>query len=110
MSEPARHHAVFDSEIGPLALAWSERGLIGVQLPEATRAKTLERLARRARSRLAPPPRWVELAALRQAFERGFDNKKLMETDPDLANIRGDPRYAALVKEWLEKRGNGNKP
>jgi tetratricopeptide (TPR) repeat protein len=50
------------------------------------------------------------LAALRQAFEHGFDNKKLLDTDSDLANIRGDPRYAALLKEGLEKRGGAQKP
>jgi tetratricopeptide (TPR) repeat protein len=48
------------------------------------------------------------LGALRQAFERGFDNKKLLETDPDLANLRGDPRYAVLKKEWLEKHTGGD--
>ena len=62
MSAPARSHAVFDSKIGSLAVAWSERGLVGVQLPEATRAKTAKRLAARAGSVEAVAPAWVQRA------------------------------------------------
>ena len=51
------------------------------------------------------------LAALRQALEYGFENRALIKEDPDLANLRADPRYGELMKEWLEKRTNsGQKP
>ena len=39
------HHHVFDTAIGPCGVAWNERGLVGVQLPEADRAATERRLA-----------------------------------------------------------------
>jgi hypothetical protein len=48
------------------------------------------------------------LAALRQALEYGFENRALLKEDPDLANLRGDPRYAQLMKEWLERRTGGS--
>ena len=51
------------------------------------------------------------LSELRRALEQGFDNQALLKEDPDLANVRADPRYALLLKEWLEKRsGTGQKP
>ena len=58
-TEPA-HHCVFDTPIGPCGVAWSTRGLIAVQLPEADEAKTEKRLAARAHSAgAAAPPPWV---------------------------------------------------
>lgn len=48
------------------------------------------------------------LDSLRLALERGFENLALMKDDPDLANLRGDPRYTAMLAEWLEKRGSGD--
>ena len=39
--------ALFDTAIGPCAIAWGERGVIGVQLPEANAAKTRARMRRR---------------------------------------------------------------
>lgn len=37
--------ALFDTDIGCCGIAWCDRGLLGVQLPEATHARTLSRLA-----------------------------------------------------------------
>jgi methylated-DNA-[protein]-cysteine S-methyltransferase len=39
--------AVFETAIGPCAIAWGLRGITGVQLPEADAAATLARLQRR---------------------------------------------------------------
>lgn len=44
------------------------------------------------------------LVALRLAFERGFGDYALLGEDPDLANLRGDPRFVELVTEWTKKR------
>jgi methylated-DNA-[protein]-cysteine S-methyltransferase len=43
----ARGYTLFDTAIGRCGLAWSERGIAGVQLPEASVAATRKRLARR---------------------------------------------------------------
>jgi methylated-DNA-[protein]-cysteine S-methyltransferase len=40
--------ALFDADIGRCGIAWGDRGLLGVQLPEATDARTLSRLAQKA--------------------------------------------------------------
>jgi len=43
----ATGHTLFDSAFGTCAIAWSERGVIAVQLPEADTASTRARLLRR---------------------------------------------------------------
>ncbi len=40
-------YALFDTPIGHCGIAWSERGLIGVQLPEQDEAATRARMSRR---------------------------------------------------------------
>jgi methylated-DNA-[protein]-cysteine S-methyltransferase len=48
---------LFDTDIGPCGIAWGERGVIAVQLPEASAARTRARLQRRySDAREAPPP------------------------------------------------------
>ena len=55
------HHCLFDTAIGPCGVAWSERGLTALQLPEADRAATERRLtAKSASAGAADPPAWVE--------------------------------------------------
>jgi len=44
------HHHVFDTLIGPCGVAWSERGLVAVQLPEKDLAVTERRLIAKSRS------------------------------------------------------------
>jgi methylated-DNA-[protein]-cysteine S-methyltransferase len=49
--------ALFDTDIGPCGIAWGARGITGVQLPEASEARTRARLVRRyPHAREAPPP------------------------------------------------------
>jgi methylated-DNA-[protein]-cysteine S-methyltransferase len=55
---PARGFALFDTAIGWCGIAWSERGVVGVQLPEARELETRSRLLRRfpdAREVMPPP-------------------------------------------------------
>ncbi|HYZ43263.1 MAG TPA: cysteine methyltransferase, partial [Xanthobacteraceae bacterium] len=50
--------ALFDTAIGRCGIAWGARGICGVQLPEASEARTRARLMRRyadAREALPPP-------------------------------------------------------
>jgi methylated-DNA-[protein]-cysteine S-methyltransferase len=59
----ARGFALFDTAIGRCAIAWGERGVVGVQLPEASEARTLARMRRRfPHTPEAPPPAAVERA------------------------------------------------
>jgi methylated-DNA-[protein]-cysteine S-methyltransferase len=50
--------ALFDTAIGACGIAWSERGVVGAQLPEASEARTRARMRRRFPDmrEAAPPP------------------------------------------------------
>ena len=53
----AHGFALFDTDIGPCGIVWGARGVTGVQLPEASEARTRARLVRRyPHAREAPPP------------------------------------------------------
>jgi methylated-DNA-[protein]-cysteine S-methyltransferase len=55
--------ALFDTAIGRCGVAWSERGIAGVQLPESSEQETSRRLRRRAPgARELPPPPAVQRA------------------------------------------------
>ena len=57
----ANHYKLFDTAIGRCAVAWSERGLLAVQLPEADERATRARLLRRVLgAQEASPPRDVQ--------------------------------------------------
>ncbi len=73
---PDQNFALFGTAIGHCAVAWSERGLIGVQLPEANAGATRSRIMRRfpAAEEATPPPQ------IRSAIE-GI-----------VALLRGEPR------------------
>jgi methylated-DNA-[protein]-cysteine S-methyltransferase len=57
METERAHHCVFDSAIGPCGVAWSARGLIAVQLPEADRVATEKRLPHERAAPAQPRPR-----------------------------------------------------
>jgi O-6-methylguanine DNA methyltransferase len=58
-----RCFTLFATEIGRCAIAWSERGIAGVQLPEARERETRARVLRRfPDAREAPPPPDVQRA------------------------------------------------
>ena len=61
MSMAANQYTLFDTAIGRCAVAWSARGLLAVQLPEADERATRARLLRRVLgAREAAPPRDVQ--------------------------------------------------
>jgi len=78
--------ALFDTAIGRLGIAWSDRGVVGVQLPESTEAATRTRLRRRfPEATEMQPPATIRAAidgiAALLAGEPGVD---LHEVDLDL--------------------------
>ena len=54
--------SLFDTAIGRCAIAWGDRGIYGVQLPEAGDRATCQRLRRPAGAQEAPPPPHVQCA------------------------------------------------
>ena len=63
-------HTLFTTAIGACGLAWGERGVVGVQLPQASEGRTRERLAGRfpMAARAEPPPPHITqiVAAIRE--------------------------------------------
>jgi methylated-DNA-[protein]-cysteine S-methyltransferase len=60
-----QHFTLFDTAIGACAIAWSARGLIGVQLPEASESGTRARMRKRFPDAVESAPD----AAARQAID-----------------------------------------
>ena len=58
-------HTLFATSIGCCGLAWGERGIVGVQLPQADETRTRERLAHRfpASIQSRPPVEIAQIAA-----------------------------------------------
>lgn len=57
---PEQSLTLFDTTIGPCAIVWGERGLLGVQIPEADEAATRTRMLKRfPAARETPPPREI---------------------------------------------------
>lgn len=54
---PEQNLAIFVTAIGPCAIVWGERGLLGVQIPEFSEAATRARMLKRfpASREIAPP-------------------------------------------------------
>jgi len=62
---------LIDTAIGPVGLAWSEHGLVRLQLPGPDRAATVDLLTGRADAVAAEPPVWLNetVERLRRYFE-----------------------------------------
>jgi methylated-DNA-[protein]-cysteine S-methyltransferase len=82
----AHGFALFDTTIGSCGVAWSERGLVGVQLPEGSEAVTRERVLRRfpAAAETAPP------AQVKAAIDR------------IIALLRGEPSDLSAIALDME--------
>ena len=98
MSGEVRHH-LFETAIGCCGIAWSDRGLIGVQLPERDRATTARRLAAKSGSvGEAEPP--AAMAALIEDIRKYLagQNVDFSAVVVDLDGIEGIRRqiYEAL--------------
>jgi O-6-methylguanine DNA methyltransferase len=80
-------HCLFDTVLGRVGVAWSERGLTVVQLPEASDERTVERLHAlagvRSPAAAAPPPVADAIAQLQRHLAHGRE---------DLAGIALDLR------------------
>ncbi|GAB3758587.1 methylated-DNA--[protein]-cysteine S-methyltransferase [Ramlibacter monticola] len=80
---------LFDTAIGPCAIAWADDVLAGVQLPETTRAGTLARLRRHVGAGVpeCEPPSFVQGAIARiQALLAGAKDD-LADLPLDLASV-----------------------
>ena len=78
--------ALFDTAIGRCGVAWSDRGLVGVQLPEAGEAEARARMLQRfpAAAETAPPP------------------KERLAIDGIVALLQGEPRDLSAIALDME--------
>lgn len=80
--------ALFDTDIGRCGIAWGDRGLLGVQLPEANDVQTRSRLAQKAPgAREAPPPPDIRQACDAMAELLRGEARDLSFIALDLENI-----------------------
>jgi len=54
------HFAIFETAVGACGIAWSERGIVGFQLPERSAAWMRKRMASRFSASETPPPANVQ--------------------------------------------------
>lgn len=80
--------ALFETAIGTCGVAWGERGLTGVQLPQTEGGDPRARLARRhaEAAERQPPPAVEEAVAAMQALLAG-ERRDLLEIELDMAAI-----------------------
>jgi methylated-DNA-[protein]-cysteine S-methyltransferase len=85
--------SLFDTAIGACAVAWSERGIAGVQLPEADAAKTRARMRRRfpAAVEASPPPDVLDAIAAITALVAG-EARDLSDIALDMDGVEAFPR------------------
>jgi methylated-DNA-[protein]-cysteine S-methyltransferase len=99
-ARPALEYTLFDTPLGRCGIAWSDRGLAGVELPErrasATRA-TLKARFPGARAALAPPPAvrraMAGIAAVLRGAARGLESVPL--------DLSGIPPFHRRVYECV---------
>lgn len=80
---------VFETAIGPVGLAWNERGIVAVQLPERDAAATRKRLERRAPGAAdAHPPAEIQAVIDRMsAVVSGHSADDLTDVPVDLDGV-----------------------
>jgi methylated-DNA-[protein]-cysteine S-methyltransferase len=89
--------AIFETAIGPCGIVWGIHGIVGVQLPEATKARTRGRLQKRFRNaREAPPP--PKIAAVIEDIVSLLDGKKADFSDAPV-DIKTLPEFNRRVYE-----------
>jgi len=84
----AQGFCVFDTPIGPCALAWGERGVIGVQLPEGNREATRTRMRRRFPGAAeTQPPASMQSIIVRVAALLSGQPDPLLDVPLDMAGV-----------------------
>lgn len=84
----AKGFCVFDTAIGPCGLAWGERGIVGVQLPESDRESTRQRMARRFPGvPQAQPPAPVQSVVVRVEALLSGEPDALLDVELDMEGV-----------------------
>lgn len=100
-----RGYTIFDTALGRCGIAWSDAGIVGVQLPEAREIETLRRLFRLfpEASELRPPPNVEAAIDGIVAMLRGED-ADLTDAGLDMSDV---PAFNQRVYDHLRKIPRG---
>src|SRR5262245_62498929 len=92
---PAPSFAVFETPIGPCAIAWTAQAVVAFSLPDGTADKTRARLRRRwSGAEEASPPNWVADAI--DKVQRLLHGEKIDLTDVPL-DLEASPEFHRRV-------------
>ena len=94
MNRRTLSYTLFDTPIGRCGVAWGERGIARIQLPEASDAKAVRRLAMNDDLRLAEPPPAIVRAIEQMRRHLGGERQ----------DFRGVPRATSGVPDF-HRRG-----
>jgi methylated-DNA-[protein]-cysteine S-methyltransferase len=95
MPAPTGRYHLFETPIGPCAIAWTEAGIVSFQLPQRTEVETRARMAAHEE---APLPKWLKSTVARavrhlEGAPQPFDGDRL--------DLSGVPPFHAKVYEAL---------
>jgi methylated-DNA-[protein]-cysteine S-methyltransferase len=93
-------YTLFETKLGPCAIAWSDTGITAFQLPEETDELTVERIAKRTQTADAKPPAWVKKAI--KAVQKHLEGKPQSFADVPL-DLRDSPEFHGAVYQALLK-------
>ena len=96
------YFCLIDTVFGPIGLAWSERGLLRLQLPDRDAARTRQLLTRDLDSIKSDPPDWLRPTIAR--LQQYFAGEKVDLSDVPL-DLYGKPEFMQrLYQEMLKLR------
>jgi O-6-methylguanine DNA methyltransferase len=93
-------YSLFDTKLGPCAIAWSDTGITAFQLPEETDELTIERIAKKTQTTDAKPPAWVKKAI--KTVQKHLEGKPQSFADIPL-DLRDVPEFHVAVYQALLK-------
>jgi methylated-DNA-[protein]-cysteine S-methyltransferase len=102
----AEHHCLFATAIGPCGIAWSERGVTRVQLPEADRSATERRLLRGATAKSAGDRPPLQVQATIDRLTRHVAGEEI-DFGPVVLDLTGITAFHRKVYEAARRVGWG---
>src|SRR5689334_4254556 len=87
MKRRSRAYTLFDTAIGRCAVAWSDRGIVRIQLPEANDAKAVRRLAMSDDVTAATPPPAVKKAIEQMRLHLGGERQDFRDVALDTSGV-----------------------
>ncbi len=98
------HYCLIDTALGPVGLAWSERGLLRLQLPDIDETRTHQHLTRHLDGVESDPPDWLKPTIAR--LQQYFAGEKVDLFDVPL-DLDGKPEFMQRLYQEMLKLGWG---